>query len=186
MRKCGSVVSKKETKTPDACRYERITKAQFSFPETIRGRPLSPEFCDFVKQMLVKDPENRATLQQLMQHSWFTRGLLDERWAQALQTNDYQVTEELRNPAVSQEMQEEIRLLVEDAQCPHYEVSPSRTNGTGMAEAMHGASDPTNGRRMSDQVDFSTYEEQVDNMVLGGESLGAPSTDLGSAMLEQI
>lgn len=144
----------------------------------MKGEKLTEEFRHFVSTMLVRNPSERSTLKQIMEHPWFTKGLSQEQWKAAMKTNDDQVLQEINNPAVSPEIQEEIRLLVEEAQIPYVDVihSFAKSDTTGPSVPQHHTSN----------TEFSNYEEQIDNMVLEGSSLGFSSVDNGSAMLEQI
>ncbi|KAI9028034.1 kinase-like domain-containing protein [Hyaloraphidium curvatum] len=48
--------------------YARIQKADFDFPENV---PISENAKDFIKRLLVVDPEKRPTAREAMAHEWF-------------------------------------------------------------------------------------------------------------------
>lgn len=73
----------------------RTVAAEYSFPsgDDASSRPTSEGLRDLIARILVVDPAQRLTLQQIQAHPWFTQGLEPG----ALQFNDAIVQESLAN-----------------------------------------------------------------------------------------
>jgi len=89
---------------------QRIRNVDYRFPSHVS---VSPEAKDLVGRMLVGDPNERATLQDIMNHPWFAQGLGPE----VLAFND-PLVEQSKNEPVTMEIEEEIARIVKEAELP--------------------------------------------------------------------
>ena len=89
---------------------KRIRNVDYRFPSHVA---VSPEAKDLVGRMLVGDPNERATLRDIMNHPWFAVGLGPE----VLAFND-PLVEQSKNEPVTMEIEEEIARIVKEAELP--------------------------------------------------------------------
>lgn len=87
---------------------QRIKAVDYSFPSHVK---LSEEAKDLVTKMLVKDPDSRATLDEIMDHPWFRQGLSPE----VLSFND-PLVEKSKSEPVTMGIEEEIARIVKEAE----------------------------------------------------------------------
>jgi serine/threonine protein kinase len=86
----------------------RIKAVDYAFPSHVK---CSEEAKDLVRRMLVGNPDQRATLQDIMSHPWFARGLSPE----VLAFND-PLVEKSKSEPVTMDIEEEIARIVKEAE----------------------------------------------------------------------
>ena len=133
----------------------RIQAVDYIFPKDLK---LSEGVKGLIGRLLVREPEKRATLEEVMRHPWFQEGLSPE----VLSFNDPLVAKSLAEP-VTGDVEREIARIVDEAARPMVPQRGGAGGAGGGADAM--------------------YMDEVDALILGPSE--AESTDIGQ-LLDQI
>ncbi|GAB4816879.1 hypothetical protein N2152v2_003925 [Parachlorella kessleri] len=163
----------------------RILSIDYTFPSSLA---LSEPCRDLIAKMLVSDPLQRLSVQQVLQHPWCSEGLQ----AEVLSFNESLVASSLANPP-SPQVLEEIKSIVREAQqvpeSHHYAGAPQAAGGAaagaGAAAAAAtasgggaGAGGPHGGPRLKGPLATpATAGALVDDLVMEQGSLELDSEE---------
>lgn len=83
---------------------QRILRVEYEFPS---GMKLSSELKDIMSKLLIPDPAKRITIAGILEHPWFNKDL---------PPGVKQMNDNLRIPATGSQTEEEVRMVVKEAQ----------------------------------------------------------------------